>query len=186
MLPGDQCSGGVSESAEGYTYMRGRCKQLGGLQIGDREELGCFTGSEYDALILKDGLHVHRSESFDQRSEDICRRISIGAIDALRNGCSNASATSATAATIITTNTTATSTNDECLTPTDVSKERRPSRDIGTQAYSIEFQNERCNNISTSSRISAHRTSVSTGTDTSDRDHENDFHSQRQSEHKLK
>lgn len=77
MLPGDQCSG-VSELAEGYTYMRGRCKQLGGLQIGDREELECFTASEYETLILKDGLHVHRSESFDQRSEDICRRISIG------------------------------------------------------------------------------------------------------------
>lgn len=76
MLPGDQCSGGVSELAEGYTYMRGRCKQLGGLQVGDREELECFSASEYDALILKDGL-FHRSESFDQRSEDICRRISI-------------------------------------------------------------------------------------------------------------
>lgn len=76
MLPGDQCSGGVSELAEGYTYMRGRCKQLGGLQVGDRDELECFSASEYDALILKDGL-FHRSESFDQRSEDICRRISI-------------------------------------------------------------------------------------------------------------
>lgn len=75
MLPGDKCSG-VSELAEGYTYMRGRCKQLGGLQIGDREELECVSGSDCESFILNEGL-FHRSESFDQRSEDICRRISM-------------------------------------------------------------------------------------------------------------
>lgn len=53
--------------------------------------------------------------------------------------------------------------NDECTTPTAEQKERRLSRDIGTQAYSIEFENER-----TTRSLSVPRASISTGTDTRD------------------
>lgn len=92
-----------------------------------------------------------------------------GAGDTVRNGCSSVSTTATS---------TATTATEECLTPLDISKERRPSRDIGTQAYSIEFQSERNNNR----RLSVSRPSISTGTDTRDHDY-NGIHSQRKSKY---
>lgn len=57
--------------------------------------------------------------------------------------------------------------SESSTTPTNEQKERRLSRDIGTQAYSIEFENERTNR-----RSSGPRTSTSIGTNTRENDDE--------------
>lgn len=76
MLPGDKCNG-VSELAEGHTYIRGRCKQLGELyhQVC-QEDQDYILNSEYEGVICKENI-CHRAENLDQRSENICRRISM-------------------------------------------------------------------------------------------------------------
>lgn len=76
MLSGDQCNGGVSELAEGHTYIRGRCKQLGNLYSPTRDDGRCFSNSEYEFLWHKDefGSPV---DAIEKQSEDICRRVSM-------------------------------------------------------------------------------------------------------------
>lgn len=75
MLSGDQCNG-VSELAEGHTYIRGRCKQLGNLYSPNRDESRCFVTSDLEFLVHKDdfGSPV---DAVEQQTENICRRVSM-------------------------------------------------------------------------------------------------------------
>lgn len=75
MLSGDQCNG-VSELAEGYTYIRGRCKQFGNLYYTNREDGRNFSASDYEIIICKDEIG-QCIDGLEQRSEDICRRKSM-------------------------------------------------------------------------------------------------------------
>lgn len=75
MLSGDQCNG-VSELAEGHTYIRGRCKQLGSLYSPNRDDGRCFSNSDYEFLLHTDefGSPV---DAVEKQSENICRRVSM-------------------------------------------------------------------------------------------------------------
>lgn len=75
MLSGDQCNG-VSELAEGHTYIRGRCKQLGNLYSPNRDDGRCFSNSDYEFLLPTDefGSPV---DVIEKQPEDICRRVSM-------------------------------------------------------------------------------------------------------------
>lgn len=74
MLSADQCNG-VSELAEGHTYIRGRCKQFGNLYSPNREDGRCIT-SELELLVHKDdfGSPV---DIIETQNEDICGRVSM-------------------------------------------------------------------------------------------------------------
>ena len=76
MLSGDQGNGYVSELAEGHTYIRGRCKQLGNLYSPSRDDGRCFSNSDYEILLRTDefGSPV---DAIEKQSEDICRRVSM-------------------------------------------------------------------------------------------------------------
>lgn len=76
MLSGDQGNGYVSELAEGHTYIRGRCKQLGNLYSPSRDDVRCFSNSDYEFLLRTDefGSPV---DAIEKQSEDICRRVSM-------------------------------------------------------------------------------------------------------------
>lgn len=75
MLSGDNCSS-VSELAEGYTYIRGRCKQLGNLYNPNRNDGRCGSGSEYEFIVCADEI-TSPIDAYEKQSEDICRRLSI-------------------------------------------------------------------------------------------------------------
>lgn len=75
MLSADQCNG-VSELAEGHTYIRGRCKQFGNLYSPNRDDGRCISTLDFELLVHKDdfGSPVDIIES---QSEDICGRVSM-------------------------------------------------------------------------------------------------------------
>ncbi|XP_055322618.1 uncharacterized protein LOC129578306 isoform X2 [Sitodiplosis mosellana] len=129
MLSGDQGNGYVSELAEGHTYIRGRCKQLGNLYSPSRDDGRYFSNSDYEFLLHTDefGSPV---DAIEKQSEDLCRRVSMTPGDV--------------------------STDHACKTPTNETStplpsastdssasDRRSSRDIGIQAFSIEIEEEK-------------------------------------------
>lgn len=75
MLSGDNCSS-VSELAEGYTYIRGRCKQLGNLYNPNRNDGRCGSSSEYEFIVCADEI-TSPVDGFEKQPEDICRRLSM-------------------------------------------------------------------------------------------------------------
>lgn len=83
MLSGDKYNG-VSELAEGYTYIRGRCKQLGNLYSPNRDDGRCISGADYEIIVAQDDFVSH-VDGIEKRSEDICRRISMSKIFANSN-----------------------------------------------------------------------------------------------------
>lgn len=85
MLSADQCNK-VSELAEGHTYIRGRCKQLGNLYSPNRDDGRCFSGSDFEFLVHKDdfGSPV---DVIEQQSEDICGRVSMSNCCCNNNNC---------------------------------------------------------------------------------------------------
>lgn len=154
MLSGDQCSG-VSELAEGHTYIRGRCKQLGNLYSPNREDGRCFSNSDYEFLLPTDefGSPV---DVIEKQPEDICRRVSMSMLSIefrtlLWNATSNcfsiylfrifacAAPGEAHNEIVIQTPTIENATSLTAGTTND----RRPSRDIGVQAFSLEIEEEK-------------------------------------------
>ncbi|XP_031631573.1 uncharacterized protein LOC116345922 isoform X2 [Contarinia nasturtii] len=126
MLSGDQCNG-VSELAEGHSYIRGRCKQLGNLYSPSRDDGRCFYNSDYEFLLHKDefGSPV---DVIEKQSEDICRRVSMTPGDVSNN------------------HDIQTPTNERPRTLASVgtcTSDRRASRDIAVQAFSLEIEEEK-------------------------------------------
>lgn len=79
MLTGSKCAG-VCECVEGYSYIRGRCKQLVELHSPCNQDTDCFFGYDRDSVVCKENL-CECSEDFYERSENICRRKSMNAGD---------------------------------------------------------------------------------------------------------
>lgn len=75
MLSGDQCNG-LSELAEGHSYIRGRCKQLGNLYSPNRDDGRSISCSDYECLLPKDEF-ASPVDVIEKQSEDICRRVSM-------------------------------------------------------------------------------------------------------------
>lgn len=173
MLSGDNCSG-VSELAEGYTYIRGRCKQLGNLYSPNRND-----GTEYEFTVCTEEI-TSPIDAFEKHPEDICRRLSmseytsdseltfrnelrrwwsfryvrslIEIIDLCFSFVSGSHSfplfsvliAGAGEATKKSHNKSTDTHNDnDILSPSSSTAERRLSRDIGTQAFSLDFEEEK-------------------------------------------
>lgn len=75
MLSGENCNA-VSELAEGYTYIRGRCKQLGFVNNPQRNDGRYRSGTEYEIITCIDEVDSS-IDGFENHSQDICRRVSM-------------------------------------------------------------------------------------------------------------
>lgn len=146
MLSGDNCSS-VSELAEGYTFIRGRCKQLGNLYNNpNRNDGRCGSGSEYEFIVCADEI-TSPVDGFEKPSEDICRRLSMSKYCYLNNFTFSwfslvFDAIAGAGETVQTHVESADDTiADTSYTSTPV--ERRVSRDIGVQAFSLDFEQEK-------------------------------------------
>lgn len=77
MLTGSHCaSNGVCECADGYTYVRGRCRQLAPLHAACHEDVDCFFGYDRESVACAERT-CQCTPDYYQRDVNICRRKSM-------------------------------------------------------------------------------------------------------------
>lgn len=76
MQTSENCNA-INESDEGYTYIRGRCKQFGQFYSSIRGNRLEPHSSDYELVALSGELSATSIDGFREHSEDICRRVSM-------------------------------------------------------------------------------------------------------------
>lgn len=80
MLSGAECLGGVCTCAEEYTYLRGRCRQLGSIGSPCSDVVDCAFGFDRESVICQDNICTC-SDGYYSRTENICRRVSMSKLN---------------------------------------------------------------------------------------------------------
>ncbi|XP_065089555.1 tenascin-like [Ochlerotatus camptorhynchus] len=73
MLTGAKCEDKVCTCDTGFTYVRGRCRQLANIDQPCNDDIDCFFGYNREAVVCRDGK-CQCAPGFYLRSTNVCRR----------------------------------------------------------------------------------------------------------------